>query len=117
MQHIDPAYWNRAREVLACERNMHDGSGPWSALRRLHADLARKTLSMRERLWNSEWVWHGITFGASTMRTFTDDGSIRGHTLIDDHADQVVLACVLALLGAVEGTDGLQERLAALWPS
>ncbi len=117
MQHIDPAYWNRAREVLACERNMHDESAPWSALRRLHEDVERGGDPFHARA----LVELGLGLARPQVPCLeyahvTDDGGIGGLTLIDDHAEEAVLACVLGLLATMEGTDCLQERLAGLWP-
>ena len=118
MQHIDAAYWSRAREVLTCERNLHAGSAPWSALRRLHADVARGQDPFHARA----LVELGLGLARPHVPCLdgahvTDDGGIGGLAFDDGHAEEVVLGCVLGLLGTLEGTDGVQERLAALWPS
>ena len=118
MQHIDPAYWTWAREVLASERSMPDGSAPWSALRRLHADLAQG----HDRFHARALVELGLGLARPHVPSLenarvTDDGGVGGLAFDDDAAEEVVLACVLGLLGTVEGTDGLHQRLAALWPS
>jgi hypothetical protein len=117
MQHLDYAYWRRARQVLASERGSDHGSQPWAALRRLSGELSHDLDPFHARALIELGLGLARPHVPSLQSAYvTRDGAIEGEAPLDERAEEAVLACVLGLVARVDGAERLQARLDALWP-